>query len=305
MAQETAIKICTEAPYETKMNIWLGDHNITDVYHYTITSKNKSKKKLFTGYRCNHECNFKDKYACQAETISAYYVICPYINFIYRINEPRTNNVAYPEWQALEKRFRLRRYFNDYATWVYNHINEVIDKELYTQLKSIKEFALNNIANTSLSFDEWMYKLEKHPKENDPKEIVIKHNIPDKGLVSSILQYYIKELDEFRDGMLLRPFMSDEDVEYNVWKDRESKSIKVYEIGDYIIIGKYVFSWHKTPEFMNNTDMSGNTYDYWFFLKKYIQHAYDYFASGAANDAYEPFPARYIAELLKEMGDIQ
>ena len=297
--------ICTEFPYEITMSIWLGTHNVTNVYHYNTSHQEKSKKQLFTGYRCNHECNFDDKYVCQAETISSYRIICPYINFIFNIKEPRINNAAYSEWKELPTKFKLRQYFNDYATWVYKHTNEVVDKELYMHLRNIEVFALNHITNTSYPFDEWMKRIEKHPLENDPNEIQILHSIPDKGLIRSIIQHYIKELSDFRDGMLLRPFMSDEDADYGVWKDKESKGIKIYELGDYIIIGKYVYSWKKLPAFFSNVNMCGKQYDYYFFLKKDLQHAYEYFASGAVNDVYDPFPARYIAERLKEKGNFE
>ena len=275
----------------TDYKIYCGDIDLTKVVGYNTS--NISKRYEYEMYECSKTCG--SQYYCPLTNRNLTYC-CPYVTNSIHIKEPRARSKKQAELNSFIELLELREHFHEYTTYVFINRNKVIDKRLFLKLKQIPVFSFENITNDS--YEELKKNITINPQENIPR-LYTKSSLKYSKFVDSLLDFYKLSLNDYRDGLLCRVLMDEEDKKYLEWKDQQDSEHylrQVYNDFYYIDLSN---AWvDNVSVFLHKR--KNNWRDIYFFFIKDLDKVIEYVQSLTFRYDYA---RKFLLELLTKLRD--
>ena len=266
-------KTVAQKPFKSTFSVMYNSVDLTDCRAHEMYANDKGKKMKLSVYKCTGECynqhNYNNnqhsrvenmeelcdkkifnkqttlyKYNCKLQHCCSPFCnmlsSCPYIYQAYEFIEPRNNTSSHIQWDNMLKLLKWRPIFGDYTLYYLCNENNVVDHELYKELKNIAEFSFEALCEENCSFDEMKEKISSNPQ--DMPYLTYRY---DKSLfLKSLCDQYTQELTNWRDGILCRLLLNEDDRDYLKWKD--NRTFPLIRLGNYYMITISSYAWYHT-----------------------------------------------------------
>ena len=269
-------KIIACEPYKKKFNFILGKYDLNDIALFNLRSCEKahSKKRELVCYKCFHTCcktqEDRERGYCQLYKFWRFNSSCPYISSSFIIKQPNKNSKQLSEWEEFSGRQTLRYRLKDYAQYVLDNKDHIVDIDLFHILEKIPEFSIQNLFNSSLSYEEFEDKLEKNinwPIKKWPRLVLPFYC----NFLVSLKELYLQKMHNYYDGLKCRIFLDEEEANYLKWKDQQDEPAFI-KVGNYFIFPHYLYAYDDLPTYIKRRTEN----EYYSLPIKYISDFKDY-----------------------------